>query len=122
MLACCHPVQGVLFCRSVCNQYPDIVIGTESWLSPDIFNGEIFPPGYTVFRADRKSKTRSGGVFIMVRTDIVCNEQPQFKTDCEILWVKIETTGVHPLFLCAFYRPKEENQDDLIELGKSIER
>ena len=33
---------------------PDIVIGTESWLSPDIFNGEIFPPGYTVFRADRK--------------------------------------------------------------------
>ena len=58
----------------------------------------------------------------MVRADIVCNEQPQFKTDCEILWVKIEITGVHPLFLCAFYRPKEENQDNLIELGKSIEK
>ena len=35
---------------------PDIVIGTESWLSPDIFNGEIFLPGYTVYRADRKSR------------------------------------------------------------------
>ena len=52
---------------------PDIVVGTESWLSSDIHNAEIFPPGYTVFRADRKSgKKRSGGVFIMVRSDIVC--------------------------------------------------
>ena len=58
----------------------------------------------------------------MVREDIVCTEQPQFKTTCEILWVKIEITGVHTLFLCAFYNPKEENQDDLIELGKSIEK
>ena len=38
------------------------------------------------------------------------------------MWVKIEVTCVHPILLCAFYKPKEENQDDLIELGKSIEK
>jgi hypothetical protein len=32
---------------------PDIVLGTESWLKPDISNSEIFPQEYTVFRRDR---------------------------------------------------------------------
>ena len=55
----------------------------------------------------------------MVRADIVCTEQPQFKTNCEVLWVKIEVTGVHPLFVCAFYSP-EGSQEDYNELHKSV--
>ena len=30
---------------------PDVIIGTESWLSPDIKNSEIFPQGYTPYKA-----------------------------------------------------------------------
>ena len=60
---------------------PDVVVGTESWLSPEISNSEIFPPGYTPYRADRQSTTHGGGVFILARNDIVSSEQPQFRTD-----------------------------------------
>ena len=57
----------------------------------------------------------------MVRSDIVCTEQPKFQTNCEILWVKVEITGVHPLFVCAFYNTKEDNQEGLLELHRYIE-
>ena len=56
----------------------------------------------------------------MVRADIVCTEQPQFKTNCEILWIKLEVTSVHPLFICAYYNPKEDNQESLLELCQSV--
>ena len=42
----------------------DIVIGTESWLDPRISSAEIFPSGFKVFRKDRASGTKGGGVFI----------------------------------------------------------
>ena len=32
---------------------PDIILGCESWLSPDIANSEIFPEGFDAVRKDR---------------------------------------------------------------------
>ena len=67
---------------------PDIIVGTESWLSPDtsIFNSEVFSPGYVTFRPDRKSKkVNSGGVFILVRDNLRVTEQPEFKAGCELI-------------------------------------
>ena len=102
---------------------PDIVVGTESWLSPDIASSEIFPEGYHSFRADRKSKSkRSGGVFILVRNSLICTEQPQFQTNCEILWVKIEITGSRPLFVGAYYRRVEDDLESLREFQDSVSR
>ena len=101
---------------------PDVVIGTESWMTPDISNNEIFPSGYTPYRADRSATTRGGGVFILVQNNIICTEQPQFKTECELIWVKLEVrTGAHPLFIGAYYRPKEDDQPSLLELRRSVE-
>ena len=102
---------------------PDIVVGTESWLSPDIASSEIFPEGYHSFRADRKSKSkRSGGVFILVRNSLICTEQPQFQTNCEILWVKIEISGSRPLFVGAYYRRVEDDLESLREFQDSVSR
>ena len=99
---------------------PDIVVGTESWLRSDIANSEVFPQGYSVFRADRAS--RGGGVFILVRRGLLCTEQPQFRTECEILWVKLEITGSRPLYIGGFYRPEEDDLEGLQELQKSISK
>ena len=80
---------------------PYVVIGTESWLSPDISDNGIFPFGYTQFRMDRKSKTsRSGGVFIMVRDGLICTEQSQFNMNCELIWGRL-TSIIHRSFLQA---------------------
>jgi len=67
-------------CRSVCNKvlefwnlidtYNPDVIGTESWLSEEINNAEIFRDDYITFRRDRCSL--GGGVFICVKNYIDC--------------------------------------------------
>ena len=31
---------------------PDIVIGTETWLKPNIHNNEVFPENYNIYRKD----------------------------------------------------------------------
>ena len=104
------------------SEKPDVVIGTESWLSPDISDIGIFPPGYTPFRADRKSKTtRSGGVFILIRENLICIEQPNLQTDCGLLWVKLEIVGFHPVYIGAYYKPKEDDLDSLLELCKALD-
>ena len=33
---------------------PDIILGNESWLNPDIANSEIFPEDYDAIRKDRE--------------------------------------------------------------------
>jgi len=68
-------------CRSICNKIlefwnvidthnPDVVIGTESWLSEEINNAEIFRDDCITFRWERCS--RVGGVFICVKNYIDC--------------------------------------------------
>jgi hypothetical protein len=58
-------------CRSICNKTleywnlietynPDVILGTESWLSDEINNAEVFRDNYITFRRDRCS--RGGGV------------------------------------------------------------
>ena len=70
-------------CRSICNKIlefwnlintynPDVVIGTESWLSEEINNAEIFRDDYVTFRRDRCSR---GGQcsFVLKITSIAGN-------------------------------------------------
>ncbi|KAG8237476.1 hypothetical protein J437_LFUL015695 [Ladona fulva] len=47
---------------------PEIVVGTETWLSSTIFSNEIFPRNFTVYRRDRD--TRGGGIFVGVKEEI----------------------------------------------------
>ena len=65
---------------------------------------------------------RSGGVFILVRNSLICTEQPQFQTNCEILWVKVEITGNRPLFIGAYYRRVEDDLESLREFQDSVSR
>ena len=104
------------------NERPDILIGNESWLTSDIQNCEILSPdlGYSIFREDRTSSV-GGGVFILLKDNIIASEIPQFKTNCEVLWVKIELIGTKPLFTAAYYHPKEGDADSSEELKKSLE-
>jgi len=50
-----------------------VVIRTESWLSEEISNAEVFRAHYTTFRRDRH--TRGDEVFICVNNYITCAER-----------------------------------------------
>lgn len=69
----------------------DIVILTETWLSPNVDNEEVLPPpmGYNVFRRDRLFR-KGGGVIIAVKDNI---PSFLFKTDpiLELLWVCVHS-------------------------------
>ena len=67
---------------------PDIILGNESWLTPDIKNLEIFPEYFDAVRKDRASDAY-GGVFIAFKRDLLCTETLKLDTNCEIVWCKM---------------------------------
>ena len=100
---------------------PDVVIGTESWLNSEISNNSVFPTDrYTVFRRDRGS--RGGGVFILIENSIHATCEENLNTNCEILWCKIHLQRQKQLYIGAYYRPQELDEDSLLQLELSVNR
>jgi hypothetical protein len=94
----------------------DVFVGTESWLTPDIADAEVFPRGYQIFRRDRTSteKDKGGGIFIGVkdacRADVLYNDDQN-----ELLWVKV-ALGKEVIHLAAIYRAPDEGSRVLCKL------
>ena len=56
---------------------------------------------------DREKDAMGEGIFILVRDYFIASEQKQFKTNCEIVWVKVNIASAKSLFVAAHYKPKE---------------
>ena len=93
------------FLNMIDSTKPDIIIGTESCVNPDIKDNEYFPDTYSVHRNDRPVGQTGGGVFVAVRRDYISSSVPDLDTDCEIKWVKIEIVGCKTLHICSYYSP-----------------
>ena len=83
---------------------PDIILGNESWLTPDIKNSEIFPESFDAVRKDRASDAH-GGVFIAFNRDLLCTETPELDTKCEIVWCKMNIMDAGLCTLALFISP-----------------
>jgi hypothetical protein len=81
---------------------PDIIIGCETWLKPEIHNFEIMSPNYTIYRNDRKDGY--GGVLIGVRSDIIRSEYVNSK-NVELVALKVQLSKQKPLIVGSYYRP-----------------
>ena len=73
----------------------------------------------TITSSETTTHTHGGGVFILVHKNLVTLEEPQFVTDCEIVWVKVKIKGNKDLFVGCFYMP-HRNLNNLNELQKSL--
>ena len=91
---------------------PDIVLGNESWLTPDIKNLEIFPES---FDAVQKVSDAHGGVFVAFKRDLLCTDTPELDTNCEIVWCKLNIIGSRTLYLGSFYRPPDKIVNGYLE-------
>ena len=104
---------------------PDILIGTESWLSDGVSNSEIFPSDYSVIRKDRPTNKHGksyGGIFIAMKNDLVANHRSDLDEECEILWLQFELAGSKSILVGAFYRPPDSDSDVLNLLRNSLSK
>jgi exonuclease III len=99
---------------------PDIIVGTESWLCPDIHNREITPPGYTVI-ARRDIQDRYGGVFIMAKSNTPCDELYTSKQS-ELVVISVGRSNNQPLIIAGLYRPPSGTQDQAEQICTEVQQ
>ncbi len=101
---------------------PDIVLGTESWLTEEINTNEYFPPSYQVLRKDRQTHTQGGGIFIAINNAYIATPCPELDTNCELCWYQLKIVGSKTIYIGSFYRPPNASTETMEELGKALSR
>ena len=70
---------------------PEIILGCELHLDPQINSSEVFPSNYgNPYNKDRK--LGEGGEFIAIRNDLITTEI-KTNVDCKIVWTKLTIQG-----------------------------
>ena len=95
---------------------PDVIYGCETWLKPNISQGEIFPPGYDVYRRDRKDGW--GGVLLGIHSSLN-SYQIDIETNAEFVAAKI-VNGNQNIIVAALYRTPVNDDNYMKELTSTI--
>ena len=89
----------------------DIILGTETFLRPDIYNSEIFPPHFNVYRRDRPHQAY-GGVLVAAKTSLISHQIPT-NSNSEAVLISIQTQNKNcNLIVGALYRPPNQTSDE----------
>ena len=82
----------------------DLITSCETWLSQSVFNREVLPESYRIYRKDRNDGY--GGVLIGIKnqyqSELIITDE-----DCEMCAVKVNTSTIpsSTLILISVYRP-----------------
>ena len=95
----------------------DVLLGTESHLDDSVFDSEVLPSTYSVYRKDRNK--HGGGVFIAIRENLP-SYQIQMDTSLEIIWVRLHIDSNNDVILGSFYRPPSSPTSALDDLNDSL--
>jgi exonuclease III len=100
---------------------PDIVIGTEIWLNPNIKDAEAFSDEYKLYRRDHKGQ-QGGGVLLAINKNFISDEVEELHpgNDFEIIWAKLENKGSKTLYISSFYNPKTSDEKSLKNFDISV--
>jgi hypothetical protein len=97
----------------------DIVVITETWLSPNVSNSAINLNGFSIFRRDRRYGRRGGGVCDYVNDHMpVVHLKELSHPEVESLWLLIKPSrlprGIISIILAAIYHPPKSNDRVLL--------
>lgn len=91
------------------NSNVDVVCVSETWLSKSTSDHFICPNGYRIFRSDRESNTKGGGVAVFVKKHIVCKFRCKNNKNDKVEHVFVEITSHgRKLLLGCVYRPNKD--------------
>ena len=96
---------------------PDIIIASETWLTPAIQNSKVIPENYQVYRTDRADGY--GGVLIGIKDDIIADKL-EIDHQNELVAVKITTVRKNPLIIISAYRPTNKDEVYISSLCDTI--
>ena len=96
----------------------DIFCVSETWLNETIYDNEILPSNYTIYRNDRRS--RGGGVLIAVSNSIPSKIIERY-TGIEMISVELELSP-KLLIVCLYIPPNcsDEYQQDVLRSIQSL--
>lgn len=83
---------------------PDIIIGSETWLYPAVYEREILPAGYHVISRRDRTQDRHGGVIIASKESIIGTDL-NISTSAEFTAASFICRGKDPLIIASMYRP-----------------
>ena len=91
------------FSQMIKEKNVDIVIGTETWLTPEIKNSELLLDNFDVYRRDRSDK-KGGGVMVCVKKELNSSIEAVSSVS-ESIFVRINFKTNKPLIIGSVYRP-----------------
>ena len=83
---------------------PDVVGVTESWANDDIDDIELSVDGYTMFRKDRPTNRRGGGVLLYVKSELNAREYQPKTPYPEHKWCRIKDASHRDVYIGICYR------------------
>ena len=92
---------------------PDVIIGTETWLTKDMSSSEYIPGEFEVFRRDREDDPH-GGVLVATRRTMVSSVALVGKSSV-FLSVKVKLNHGKSVIIAVAYRPPNRTDDDYTE-------
>ena len=124
----CHSIKNkkAAFNVFIDEHQPDIIIGSEIWISPAVYSSEFFPANYNVYRKDREDGY--GGVFILCSKRLF-SENLSLTTTYEVVVCYIQSLSNSSSFVvCSVYRPPSSNcmymeqslKEIIVKLPKSV--
>ena len=78
-----------IFLATVCDLNPDLIAITESWSTNNILDAELQLSGYQMFRRDRNTDNRGGGVLLYTRDSVNATEVQLESGFGEHVWCQI---------------------------------
>ena len=92
------------FSATVCELEPDIIGITENWAHSGVSDAEISLSGYTLFRADRPTDNKGGGVLLYVLSSLNSSAFVPRTKYPEHVWCKLNMTKNCELYVGVCYR------------------
>jgi len=88
---------------------PEVIGITESWGNDDISDSEFSVPGYDLFRSDRTSGHRGGGVLLFVRNTLKAVEVKLSNKFRDQIWCRVKIRHNDELLIGVCYRSQNTN-------------
>lgn len=88
----------------------DVVALTETWLTNSASDNEILDVGYSIYRTDRSTGKRVGGVLLAVKNSIQSYRRRDLEPDSsETVAIEIVQNNSPKFIVSAVYRPPNSN-------------